>query len=372
MILSAGVHSLELQAANTITRDQLANIVSDNVNEMLEQPHINSASVAITYNGTKHTAHFGELTKGKNDAPNDSTIYEIGSGSKTFAGALVAQAVLDGKLSLDDNVSQHTSSGFLPIGASITIRDLLTHTAGLPNMLPQEANILLENFTDKQTPHRLNNVIREYSKSQFLVDLKALNLKKMSSKTYSYSSAGVELLAYILEQVHDDKYERILQRFTAGLNMTKTKISLSQTEQNELATGYHIDNFEPAPPMSTLLWGAAGNMKSTTMDMLSYLEFQLDRNSQLSQESHNTLYQGLEGDRVAYMWNISNEGFFDESLHHHGGVPRAQNYTLISPKKNFGLFIITNQSGATTPQILRKALNGMMADIERLQSQSSA
>lgn len=368
---SIDAHWMESQAANAISVTELANVVSANVNEMMQQPKINSASVAITYNGVKHIAHFGELTKGKSDTPKNNTIYEIGSGSKIFTGALVAEAVVEGKLSLDDRVSQYMPSGFENFETNetpITLRHLLTHTAGLPNMLPLKANSLLENFTDKRTPIRLNKVIQTYTKSHFFADLKELSFEQAPGRAFSYSNVGPELLAYILEQVHGESYELILGRFTNKLKMTQTKISLSSLEQRQLAIGYHMDNLEPASPMSTMLWGAAGNLKSTTTDILNFLQFQLDGNNEISVESHKILHKGLNGEQIAYKWNISNEFFFDNSLHHHGGVPRAQNYIIVAPEKNFGLFIITNQSGAETHKILREALNGIMNDIEDLQT----
>jgi len=272
-------------------------------------------------------------------------------------------------LSLEDSVSQYLPSDSDVSEKPITIRHLLTHTSGLPNMLPLKANSLLENFIDKRTPQRLNEVIGEYTKKQFLLDFQTLRLTQSSGDAYSYSSAGSELLAYILEQVYDEDYELILEGFTSELKMNQTKISLSQSEQSQLAVGYHLDKLEPAAPMSRLLWGAAGNMKSTPRDILRYLEFQLDQRNQASLESHKVLYRGLNDQSVAYMWNVSKEDFFGNSLHHHGGVPRAQNYMFVAPEKNFGLFIITNQSGDTTPRVLLKALNGIMADIEQLHTQ---
>jgi len=370
LTFSVEVLALEAPAENAISLIELVDIVDRNANKMLQQPYINSLSVAIIYQGLAHTAHFGELTKGENDTPDNDTIYEIGSGSKTFIGALVAEAVLDRKLSLDDNASKYMGSGFSGFGvnsAPVTVRHLLTHTAGLPNMLPLEATSLLENFTDKKTPELLNSVIKAYNREQFLDDLQTLTLGSPPGEAHSYSSAGTEVLAHILEQVYDQEYEAILDGFTARLKMNDTGISLGEQQRSKLAIGYHLDNLDPAPPTSTALRGAAGNMKSTAADMLSYLRFQLDKENAIARASHKVLYQSSNGERIAYKWNLSDEGFFGDALHHHGGVSRAQNYILVAPKRNFGLFVITNQSGTSTPKVLLGALNGIMADIERNQ-----
>ena len=228
----------------------------------------------------------------------------------------------------------------------------------------------MANFADKRTPERLNSVIQAYSEKQFLVDLQELVLTSPLGQTHSYSSTGTEVLAFILEQIYGQDYEVILDGLTDKLNMSDTTISLSKTQQSRLAIGYHLDNLTPAPAMSTILNGAAGNMKSTTADMLNYLKFQLDKSDPIVIESHKVLFKASSSDRrTAYKWNLSDEGFFGTALHHHGGVSRAQNYILIAPEKDFGLFIITNQSGTSTPGALLEGLNGVMADIERHHTQ---
>ena len=62
--------------------------------------------------------------------------YQIASISKQFAGAAVLLLVEDGKLSLDDVVSKYIPD--ISGGDHITIRQLLSHTAGLQDYWPQD------------------------------------------------------------------------------------------------------------------------------------------------------------------------------------------------------------------------------------------
>lgn len=79
---------------------------------LLLDTKINSVSIGIYRNGKKYTAHYGELDKGQKNKPTDSTIYEIASVSKTFTGVLVAQAVLDRKLNLEDDIRKYLKHDF--------------------------------------------------------------------------------------------------------------------------------------------------------------------------------------------------------------------------------------------------------------------
>ena len=56
--------------------------------------------------------------------------FRIGSVTKTFVAALVLQLAEDGRLRLDDSVERWLP-GLIPGGRAITVRHLLSHTAGL-------------------------------------------------------------------------------------------------------------------------------------------------------------------------------------------------------------------------------------------------
>ena len=62
--------------------------------------------------------------------------YSIGSVSKQFLAGAILLLVQDGKLSLDDRVSQYLPN--LTRAGEITIRQLLTHTSGYQDYYPQD------------------------------------------------------------------------------------------------------------------------------------------------------------------------------------------------------------------------------------------
>ncbi|MCE7039447.1 serine hydrolase [Dyadobacter sp. CY312] len=364
--------SLKVDTEKNITSTENINIKTllDSVaNKMIKKPLIHSTSIGIVYQGKEFIGHYGELEKGRANCPDSETIYEIGSLSKTFTGMLVAKAVFENKLSIEDEVQRYLAEDYPNLkfkNQPILIKHLLSHTSGFPNMLPFEANKILQDFTNHNTPRKLNEVYKNYGKEDFFKDLHKVKIDTIPGYKYSYSSAGTELMAYILEKVYRTSFEKLLTDYLSkNIAMHNTKISLSNQELKKLAVGYHSDNTVITSPMPKLPWGASGSIKSTIPDMVKYITFQL-KNNKIVTESHKTTAKFDNEFSIGYFWNISTD---DKKLGtfyvHHGGVPRSQCYIYIIPKYDLGVFIVTNQSGENTATVMEDALNEIFEKIAK-------
>ncbi|WP_329757756.1 serine hydrolase domain-containing protein [Stenotrophomonas maltophilia] len=341
--------------------------VDDAAHALIEQPLLHSASIGVVYRGKTFIRHRGEMVAGKPDVPTDATLYEIGSLSKTLAGTLMARAVLEGRVGLEDDVRSYLQGDYPNLqyqGQPIRVRHLLSHTSGLPNMLPERANTVLEDFTDHRVPGELSALYAHYGKPDFLRDLHAVRIPRMPGKEYAYSSAGTELTAHILEGVYKTDYTSLLRGFFSdAAAMTSIGIKLGNAEKDRLAIGYHSDNPVPTSPMPQLPWGASGNVKATVPDMVKYLQFQL-ANGPVVQESHRTLARFDDEFSIGYFWNIV-AGDRQKGVYyaHHGGVPRSQCYIYIMPENDLGIFVITNQSGDRTARAMEAAIDTLVGRI---------
>ncbi|HDS1131954.1 serine hydrolase domain-containing protein [Stenotrophomonas maltophilia] len=369
--LNAVVLSAVLLAVGCEGRKAPPNDVGAAVDEaahaLIEQPLLHSASIGVVYRGKTFIRHRGEMVAGKPDVPTDATLYEIGSLSKTLAGTLMARAVLEGRVGLEDDVRSYLQGDYPNLqyqGQPIRVRHLLSHTSGLPNMLPERANTVLEDFTDHRVPGELSALYAHYGKPDFLRDLHAVRIPRMPGKEYAYSSAGTELTAHILEGVYKTDYTSLLRGFFSdAAAMTSIGIKLGNAEKDRLAIGYHSDNPVPTSPMPQLPWGASGNVKATVPDMVKYLQFQL-ANGPVVQESHRTLARFDDEFSIGYFWNIV-AGDRQKGVYyvHHGGVPRSQCYIYIMPEHDLGIFVITNQSGDRTARAMEAAIDTLVGRI---------
>ena len=372
LVLSAALLTAGCTDKHPPTKDLGADI-DEVAATLIEQPLLHSTSIAVVYRGKEYIRHRGDMVAGKPGPPTDATLYEIGSLSKTLAGTLMANAVLEHKLSLDDDIRMYLHGDYPNLqyqGEPLRIRHLLSHTSGLPNMLPERANTVLADFIDHRTPGELNVIYAGYGKADFFRDLHAVEIQKAPGKDYSYSSTGTELTAHILETVYKRDYETLLREyFRDAAAMTDLKIRLSGAEASQLAIGYHSDNPEPTTPMPQLPWGASGNVKATVPEMVKYLKFQLAAGPVVT-ESHRSLAKFDSEFSIGYFWNIvSGDRLKGTYYTHHGGVPRSQCYVYIMPKYNLGIFVITNQSGDDTAHAMEQAIDTL---VERIAAREHA
>lgn len=338
---------------------------------LLQSPLLHATSIAVVYRGKEFILHQGELETGKGNPPNDTTLYEIGSVSKTFAGLLLANAVLDGKAALDDPIQNYLPAAYPNLqwqGQPVRLRHLITHTSTMPGMLPLQVNTILQDFTAHATPAKLNAAYANYGQQQFWQDLHTVSIKGPLGKDYAYCSAGTELIAHTLETIYGMPYAVLLTQFIAReAGMHDTRLKIAAGDSDRLAPGYHSDNPVITTPMPQLPWGAAGNLKSTMPDMAKYLRLQLGTHRAVA-ESHKPLVRFQDDFSIAYFWNIGSNRQLGTHYVHHGGVPRAQSYAYIVPQYQLGVFIITNQSGDATAGAMESALAPIFDTVESMES----
>ena len=128
---------------------------------------------------------------------NDSSVFELASLSKQFTamGIMICKEL--GLLSYDDNIKKFFP--FLPYD-NITVRNLLTHTSGLPSYETQ-----FEKNWDRRKIAFNNDMI------EMLEKIKDTLFFKPGSK-YKYSNTGFALLASIIEKVSGLSYNDFMTK----------------------------------------------------------------------------------------------------------------------------------------------------------------
>ncbi len=146
-----------------------------------------------------------------------NTLFDVGSITKTFTAAAILQLERRGKLKTDDLVSKYLGE-FPPDKSSITIHQLLTHTAGLE----------LDAADVSSTPTD--------SRAEFLQKVKNTPLVSIPGGKYNYSNVGYALLANIIEKVSGQTWQAYLRK-----NLLKPA-KLKRT----ILYGENSNNFSPA------------------------------------------------------------------------------------------------------------------------------
>ena len=196
-----------------------------------------------------------------------ATVYRIGSVTKLFTSTAILQLRDQGKLRLDDPVSMHLPwfrvRNPFPDAPEITIRQLLTHTSGLP----REA--AFPYWTDHVFPTR--EELAESVPGQDAVD--------PPETTYHYSNLGMSLLGEVVTEVSgrpwaDYVEEKILQ----PLGMLSSSAAPGEELLRRRATPYMLRTPDGARGIFDYYdagaIGPAANMVSTVEDLARFASLQ--------------------------------------------------------------------------------------------------
>ncbi len=298
-------------------------IVEHFATEFLDDDRIHSVSIALYNNGKETTFHFGEQNSNKKNPPTDSTLYELASVTKTFTGTMVAKAVLDGKISLDDDIRNYLPQeypNFEYEGEKITIKDIITHTGGFPNFPPNDEN-----------------------KKAFWNGLHQVEISSKPGTEFQYSNTAPEITAYILEKTYGVPYQKLIEQYILEPNeMTNTKFVLNANDKILLIQGYNGEN-QPQEHFQNNLWGGIAGIHSNTKDLIKYIKYHLNESIPEVQESHKNFFKTQYDFDIGYHWNIV-EIENEVCYRHHGGIWGMQNWLMVFPESNIGIAVLSNAS----------------------------
>lgn len=205
---------------------------------------------------TLHVAGFTAHDRTQPITP--ETRFEIGSITKTFTALLLAEMVRRGEVRYDDLIDDYLPPGWrLRRPAPITLEHLATHTSGLPKIpLTAVPRVLATWFA---------NPYQALGPAQVRTGLARARPRSAPGSRFHYSNLGVGLLGWLLAEAAGLPFEHLLtQRVLQPLGLIGT--SSVPTPQ---AVGHRRGR--PLPPWHIPGLPAAGVLRSTLRDMLTYL-----------------------------------------------------------------------------------------------------
>lgn len=196
-----------------------------------------------------------------------ATVCRIGSVSKQFTAAGILLLVQDGKVSLDDPLSRFLPD--FPNAERLTIRRLLSHTAGLGN------------YTETSPPELVWQIARtDRDMAQMLEIMRATGAKLIfePGADYRYSNTGFVLLGAVIEKASGQTYRDFLQaRLFTRLGLAHTAVDDAAEVVPNRASGYTDEpkapsGFANASFTSMTYPGGAGALRSTCEDLCAWHE----------------------------------------------------------------------------------------------------
>jgi len=209
-----------------------------------------------------HVGSAGYINLSNKTEATSKSAFRIASMTKSFTAMAILKLRDEGKLKLDDPASMYVpemknSKLLTKDAAPVTIRNLLTHSAGYPEDNPWGDRQLADSDED------LLNIYR-----------KGLSFSNDPGLGYEYSNLGFATLGFIIKKVSGNTYEDyITENILKPLGMTHTYWEYTKVPQEQLARGYRWLNNEwvEQPLLHDGSYGAMGGLITTIEDFSKYM-----------------------------------------------------------------------------------------------------
>jgi len=333
LILAILFQSADAQTARTVISDSdIRNILTARVDKYRQTVGI---VVGVIDPQGRRVVAYGNRVSGDTRPVDGDTVFEIGSITKVFTSLLLADMVERKEVGLLDPVAK-----FLPPGTrvpeldgeEITLHDLATHTSGLPRMpLNVESADPLNPYAD-------------YSVGKLYEFLGKYQLQRAVGARFEYSNLGGALLGQALALRAGVDYESLVQaRISAPLGMKSTGVTLTPTMKQRLATG-HAYALEPTPNWDMASLEAAGGLRSTANDLLSFLSGHLgyiQTSLAPSMKAMTEVRRTVSGRGIALGWFIEKRSGVDV-IYHSGGTGGYLSFIGYAPSVRTGVVVLSN------------------------------
>jgi len=325
---------------------------------------------------------FGRRNYANGKSATPKTLYNIGSVAKSFASLSIMQLQEQGKLKILDLVSKYLDICIRPKRKNIKIKDLMTHTSGIPAL----------GYAGPITLNAVGENVQYYPIGNVKDMLTYINCSKNwvetePGKRWFYLNEGYVLLGGIVEKVSDLSYKEYLKKYIIKpLNMNRTFFSKEEVESDsDFAQPYLINDFICEP--KSYLYGdivSDGGIISNTEDMAKYINLYINKGKTgvISEESIKEMMKPRipipinkffvhKNDKIVkadfdseqqlkhYAYGlIVDKNIKDHTVIGHGGNSLvASAHMDFVPKNKIGVIILTNGTGYSLDNISKYVLS---------------
>ncbi|SOC06573.1 CubicO group peptidase (beta-lactamase class C family) [Ureibacillus xyleni] len=320
---------LSSQAAKNFNTDD----VDEYVTNYIERNGLPGAAIVIVKDGkVLYEKGYGHDSNGKPITAKSKI--GIASGTKPFTAFAVLQLVDEGKIQLDEPVVNYLPELTLDDGRwkQVTVRQLLSHTSGLPNpTIVAPANTLKE------------GVDRFYD----------WKLQSNPGEKYFYSNANYWTLAFLVEQISGKEFnEYLTQNIFLPLGMTDSISAVNSGEMEKLGLprGY-VTLYGTAMPWHELekMFSGSGSIFTTASDMGKWLSLHTNEgknNKGVPLLSRALLKESYSpqpaSEKYGLGWSIKSSNSEVTRISHSGSISTFQSQQDIIPPSDYAVAVLLN------------------------------
>ena len=289
------------------------------------------------------------------------TLFRIGSTTKPLTGTAIMQLVEAGRLDLDEPIKTYIDWFTLPdqrAANSITLRMLLSHTAGFP---PEAEHFGWRN------PEGLEAFVRERVMHYRLVSPPGMIL--------NYSNPGIALAGYVAEVVSGNHFTELMQELVfEPLQMKRTTFDPAVAMTYPLAQSHDLSKDKVLSVQHRFADNTshypAGFAISTVLDLANFAIMQLNRGSFQGQQLLTPESVRLMHTIQAHLYTVKGTGygltFFTEQykgmrlVWHDGGISTFVCKFVLVPEADIAVIMLFNRVGLDYEAITSKILDQLL------------
>ncbi|MEC5240210.1 class A beta-lactamase-related serine hydrolase [Bacillus mycoides] len=266
------------------------------------------------------------------------TKYRIGSITKTVVAISILQLREKGELNIEDNVNKYIPS--FPADKNITLRNLLTHTSGLPD--------------------QGQGSVDAASRLKLVTWIGAQKLQFPAGTGWKYTDYNYMVLAYIVEKISNKPLaEYVKENIFTPVEMNESGMGATLPEDIFLAEGYtKKDNELIAAPRLKMNWlYGCGEMYTTVEDMKRLDEAIMD-GKLISKQSLSDMFTVSPARKYGFSFYI-----YPDYYHNHGVLAGWNTFNNFNwDKRTFVILFSNVQNGMndTFNQEFRKLANDLI------------
>ena len=297
-----------------------------------------SLSVAIVRDGKivyQRAFGFEDIKASRKATP--QTSYHVASVTKAFTASLAVMLHARGVVDLDQPVVKYlpadVSISTKPeVGATITLRQLASHTSGLPRGVPGAVQSVEGRY--QLEPRRLYD------------HLARVKLESDPGTDELYSNLGFGLLGHALERAANKPFDRLLQEMVCDpLQLERTAIHVN--DKLRVATGYSGSSRRREEEHSYReRFASSGGLITSTPDLAQFLAAQMKpglfSSEMLVQLQTESKLSGGSKARTTLGWSVRLSETVGRILEKNGGRNNCSAWIGFSPDYRVGVAVLTN------------------------------
>lgn len=271
--------------------------------------------------------------------------YEIGSVSKAMTGMLIDDAVDRGEVSLDDRLGDYLALGSSG-AASITLRQAVTHSSGLPRDIGAGLPGLFSFAVLGTNPYGM-------STEALIQDAKGASLGK---REFAYSNAGAALAGQAVAAAAGMPYAELMRdRLFSPLGMDSTSVQTTPA----VPAGWSAAGIRMAPWAMTG-YAPTGGIVSTAPDLTRFVSAVLDGTAP-GIHALTPLGPADDGTRVGTLWLIGHPAGGDALADlewHNGQTGGYASFVGVDPATHRGVVVLSDVASNVDALALRVLKDG--------------